>query len=199
MPVKALMEEPRVDEVFVPTVEEEGGNIIGLGVFSSEKIATNVLKDYFRHSWKGSIISANLARWEVDIIGHDGLTLLAKWSCQICPMCDRTTFWIDLDSFSALCYGTACGAWMEDNIHDSEVIDIGVPTIRWLHQARSIKQAMIEFRKKKAEMKAAAGDYDDDMVNASMEDAKTRMERLMRKEGLSSLGDALGTIVDEEE
>ncbi len=88
---------------------------------------------------------------------------------------------------------------MEDNIHDSEVIDIGVPTIRWLHQSRSIKQAMIEFRKKKAEMKAAAGDYDDDMVNASMEDAKTRMERLMRKEGLSSLGDALGTYVDEEE
>ena len=193
------MEEPVVGEVFVPTVEEEGGNIIGLGVFSSENIAMNVLKDYFRHSWKGKILSANLARWEVDLIGHDGLTLLAKWSCQICPMCERPTFWIDLDHFSALCYGTACGAWMEDNMYEEDVIDIGVPSIRWLHQSRSIKQAMIEFRKKKVEMRAAAGDHDDDLVNTAMEDAKTRMERLMRKEGLTSLGDALGASISEEE
>ncbi len=193
------MEEPVVGEVFVPTVEEEGGNVIGLGVFSSESIAMNVLKDYFKHSWRGKIISANLAKWEIDLIGHDGLTLLAKWSCQVCPMCERPTFWIDLDSFSARCYGTACGAWMEDNIHEEDVIDIGVPTIRWLHQSRSIKQAMIEFRKKKAEMRAAGGDPDDEVITAAMEDAKTRMERLMRKEGLASLGDALGTSISEEE
>ena len=159
----------------------------------------NVLKDYFRHSWKGKILAANLARWEVDLIGHDGLTLLAKWSCQVCPMCDRPTFWIDLDNFSAQCHGTACGTWMEDSIHEEDVIDIGVPTIRWLHQARSIKQAMIEFRKKKIEMRAAAGDYDDDVIAASMEDARTRMERLMRKDGLSTLGDAIGASISEEE
>ena len=88
---------------------------------------------------------------------------------------------------------------MEDSIHEEDVIDIGVPTIRWLHQARSIKQAMIEFRKKKIEMRAAAGDHDDDVIAASMEDARTRMERLMRKDGLSTLGDAIGASISEEE
>ena len=88
---------------------------------------------------------------------------------------------------------------MEDNIHEEDVIDIGVPNIRWLHQSRSIKQAMIEFSKKKAEMRAAGGDPDDEVITAAMEDAKTRMERLMRKEGLHSLGDALGTGISEEE
>ena len=193
------MDEPVIGEVFVPTVEEEGGNIIGLGIFSSEKIALNVLKDYFKHSWKGKIVSANLARWQVDLIGQDALTLLAKWSCQVCPICDRPTFWIDLDSFSALCHGTACGAWMEDNIHETEIIDIGLPAIRWLHQARSIKKAMSEFRKKAAEMRSAGGDVDDEMVDYSMEDAKTRMERILRKEGSAGLGIALADLDNEEE
>ena len=183
-----------VAEVFVPTVEEKSGTIIGLGVFSTEKIALNVLKDYFKHSWKGTIVSANMARWDVDIIGHDGLTLLAKWSCQECPMCQRPTFWIDLDNFSALCYGSACGAWMEDNIYEEEIIDIGLPSIRWLHQSRSIKRAMIEFRKKAAEMRSAAGDIDDETVLDSLEDAKTRMERLLSKEGGATLKTSLGEL-----
>ena len=55
------------------------------------------------------------------------------------------------------------------------------------------------LKKKKAEMRAAGGDPDDEVITAAMEDAKTRMERLMRKEGLSSLGDALGTSIREEE
>ena len=193
------MEEPVVAEVFVPTVEEADGNVIGLGVFSSERIANNILKEYFKHSWKGSIVSANLTRWQVDLVGEDAITVLAKWSCQNCPICARPTFWIDLDNFSALCHGTACGAWMEDNIHEEDVIDIGLPSIRWLHQARSIKQAMIEFRKKAAEMRAAGGEPDEEMVDYTMEDAKTRMERLMRKEGATAIGESLGEMAGSEE
>ena len=34
------------DEVFVPSVEQGDGVVVGLGIFSSETIAMNVLKDF---------------------------------------------------------------------------------------------------------------------------------------------------------
>jgi hypothetical protein len=58
---------------------------------------------------------------------------------------------------------------------------------------------MSEFRKKAAEMRSAGGDVDDEVVDYSMEEAKTRVERILRKEGISGLGTALGDLPNEEE
>ena len=54
----------------------------------------------------------------------------------------QTNFWIDVDNFSALCHGSACSAWIEENTVDPEIIDCGWPTIRFLKQNKSIEEAV---------------------------------------------------------
>ncbi|SVE43649.1 uncharacterized protein METZ01_LOCUS496503, partial [marine metagenome] len=83
-------------QVFVPSVEENDGNIVGLGIFSTQEIAEKVLKDFFKQSWRGNFTTATITMWEMDIIGQDGAIVFGNWSCQECPICERTTFWMDL-------------------------------------------------------------------------------------------------------
>ncbi len=47
-------------EVFVPSVEQSDGSIVGLGVFSSEPIAMRVLKDFLKRTEQMDLIAAVL-------------------------------------------------------------------------------------------------------------------------------------------
>ena len=75
------------------------------------------------------------------------MTVLSTMECKDCPVCSRRTFWIDLENFSALCHGSACSAWIEENIADPEIIDCGWPTIRFLKQSKSIEEVVRELYK----------------------------------------------------
>ncbi|MDP6189131.1 MAG: hypothetical protein QF699_07390, partial [Candidatus Poseidoniaceae archaeon] len=74
-----------------------------------------------------------------------GLTVLATLECKTCPVCSRKTFWVDLENFSALCYGEACAAWVEESTHEPGVIDCGWPAMRFLKQTKSIEEALTEL------------------------------------------------------
>ena len=54
-----------------------------------------------------------------------------------------------------MCYGSGCGAWIEDNIHIEEIIDCGWPPLRFLHQSPTVESAMTELGKMGARLKAA--------------------------------------------
>ena len=86
--------------------------------------------------------SCSVVVWDVDIVGEDAMTVLSTMECRDCPVCGRRTFWIDVDNFSALCHGSACSAWIEENTVDPEIIDCGWPTIRFLKQNKSIEEAV---------------------------------------------------------
>ena len=188
------------DEVFVPSVEQGDGVVVGLGIFSSETIAMNVLKDFLKRTEQMDLVSSELTKWQLDMIGQDGSTLLLRMANRLCPVCERTTFWVDLVSFNALCYGTSCGAWIEDNIHEDEIIDCGWPPLRYLHQSRSVKDAMYELGKIGARLKAAgeaASALADQAYEDEFGDPKNRTERIMRQFGQSALGDSLHDDDDE--
>ena len=187
------------NEVFVPSVEQSNGEIVGLGIFSTEPIAMSVLKDFLKRTEQMDLVSAELTKWQIDMIGQEGSTLLLRMANRLCPVCERITFWVDLVSFNALCYGGSCGAWIEDNIHDEEIIDCGWPPLRFLHQSRSIKDAMNELKKMGARLKAAgaaASEMADQAHGVEYDDPKNRAERLMRQFGQSAIGERL---VSEEE
>ena len=148
-------------EVFVPSVEQGDGIVVGLGIFSTEKIAMSVLKDFLKRTEQMDLISAEMTRWVIDIIGHEGSNLLFRMANRRCPVCERNTFWIDLVSFNAMCYGSGCGAWIEDNIE--EIIDCGWPPLRFLHQSPTVESAMTELGKMGARLKAA-GQADSDLA-----------------------------------
>lgn len=184
-------------EVFVPSVEQSDGSIVGLGVFSSEPIAMRVLKDFLKRTEQMDLIAAVLTKWEIDLIGHEGSTIILRMSNRICPVCQRKTFWFDLNNFNAHCEGNMCGAWIEDNIHDEEIIDCGWPPTRYLHQSRSIKDAIAELKKIGAKLHAA-GQRVSELSDAAYAEAfeyeapKDRKERLMRQFGESGESSLLG-------
>ena len=108
--------------------------------------------------------SASVVVWDIDVIGENGLTVLASLECKTCPVCSRKTFWMDLENFSALCYGEACAAWVEESTHEPGVIDCGWPAMRFLKHTKSIEEALTELFAIGDQVKAAGitgtGDVD---------------------------------------
>ena len=141
--------------VFVPSVTEEGGGAIGLGVFSSEEIAWKVLRAFLKKSDQMSLTRSDLVIWEVDLVGESGMTVLSTMHCRDCPVCKRRTFWMDLESYSAMCTGNACEAWIEESTVEPGKIDLGWPPTRFLKQADNIEDALSELRIIGAEIEAA--------------------------------------------
>lgn len=192
------------DEVFVPSVEQADGSIVGLGIFSSEQIALRVLKDFLKRTEQMELIAAEMTKWQIDLIGHEGSTIILRMANRICPVCQRKTFWFDLNNFSAHCEGNMCGAWIEDNIHLEDTIDCGWPPTRFLHQSHSIDNAIAELKKIGAKLHAA-GQRVSEISDAAhseafgMESPKDRKERLMRQFGESGDSQLLSTNSNDEE
>ncbi|MAH91047.1 MAG: hypothetical protein CMA11_04690 [Euryarchaeota archaeon] len=141
--------------VYVPSVTEDDGGAIGLGVFSSEETAWKVLRQFLRKSHLMSLNRSDLVIWEVDQVGESGMTVLSSMHCRDCPVCKRKTFWIDLDSFSAMCAGEACEAWIEESTIEPGKIDLGWPPTRFLKQTESLEDAISELNDVGAQLEAA--------------------------------------------
>ena len=144
-----------IQRVFVPSVVEQDGGTIGLGCFSSEETAWQVLRAFLKKSEQMLLTNSSVIIWDVDRVGEDAMTVLSTMECKDCPVCSRRTFWVDLDNFSALCHGSACSAWIEENTIDSEIIDCGWPTTRFLKQNKSIEEAVRELYKLGDKLRAA--------------------------------------------
>jgi len=144
-----------IQRVFVPSVTEEDGGTIGLGCFSTEKVAWEVLRTFLKRSEEMLLTSSSVVVWDIDRVGEEAMNVLATMECKDCPVCSRRTFWIDLENFSALCHGSACSAWIEENTVDPEIIDCGWPTIRFLKQSKSIEEAVRELYKLGDRLRAA--------------------------------------------
>ena len=104
-----------IKRVFVPSVVEEDGSNLGLGCFSTEKVAWQVLRTFLKKSEEMLLTNCSVVIWDIDRVGEEAMTVLATMECKDCPVCSRRTFWIDLENFSALCHGSACSAWIEEN------------------------------------------------------------------------------------
>jgi hypothetical protein len=141
--------------VFVPSVSEDSGTSIGLGVFSSEETAWSVLRAFLRKSHLMELTRSSIVVWDVDVVGNEGMTTLSSMHCRDCPVCKRRTFWVDLEHFSAKCSGTSCEAWIEESTIEPGIIDFGWPPTRFLKQCQSVEEALVDLRILGAEIEAA--------------------------------------------
>tara|TARA_B100001250_G_C19376380_1_gene604262 strand:- start:92 stop:619 length:528 start_codon:yes stop_codon:yes gene_type:complete len=135
-----------IQRVFVPSVTEEDGNTIGLGVFSTEETAWSILRAFLKKSHLMSLNQADMVVWDVDVIGDSGMNILSSMHCRDCPVCKRRTFWMDLSHYSAMCSGKSCEAWIEESTIEPGKIDLGWPPLRFLKQTENIEDAMDELR-----------------------------------------------------
>ena len=69
------------NRVFVPSVTEENGNTIGLGIFSTEKTAWSVLKEFTKKSHLMNLRRSDLVIWEIDVVGEEAMTVLSSMHC----------------------------------------------------------------------------------------------------------------------
>jgi len=143
------------NRVYVPSAVEANGDVVGMGCFSSQATAVNVLRDHLKRSHQVALERASIAAWEVDVVGIDAVTLLSEYECRICPVCHRTTFWIDLERFKAHCYGASCGAWVEESSVEADVINCGWPPTQFSEQVDSVENAMQALRRIAARAEAA--------------------------------------------
>ena len=141
--------------VYVPSAVEEDGTVVGMGCFSTQETALNVLRSFLKKSHQVSMQRASVAAWDVDVVGDDAVTVLSEHECRTCPVCHRTTFWLDVERFKAKCYGSACGAWIEESAVESGVIDCGWPPTRFAEQVETIDDAMRSLRRIAARAEAA--------------------------------------------
>ena len=102
-----------------------------------------------------SLTRSDLVIWEVDQVGEYGMTVLTSMHCRDCPVFKRRTFWIDLETYSAMCTGNLCEAWIEESTVEPGKIDLGWPPTRFLKQADNIEDALSELRIIGAEIEAA--------------------------------------------
>ena len=140
--------------VYVPSAVEEDGTVVGMGCFSTQETALNVLRSFLKKSHQVPLQRASVASWDVDVVGDDAV-VLSEYECRTCPVCHRTTFWIDIERFKAKCYGSACGAWIEESAVEAGVIDCGWPPTRFAEQVEDIDQAMRSLRRIAAKAEAA--------------------------------------------
>ena len=141
--------------VYVPSAVEENGAVVGMGCFSTQETALNVLRAFLKKSHQVPLKRASIAVWEVDVVGDDAITMLSEYECRTCPVCHRTTFWLDIERFKAKCYGSACGAWIEESAVEAGVIDCGWPPTRFAEQVEDIDEAMRTLRRIAARAEAA--------------------------------------------
>ena len=141
--------------VYVPSAVEEDVSVVGMGCFSSQETALNVLRSFLTKSHQVPLLRASVAAWDVDVVGDDAVTVLSEYECRTCPVCHRTTFWIDVERFKAKCYGSACGAWIEESAVEAGVIDCGWPPTRFAEQVEDIDDAMRSLRRIAARAEAA--------------------------------------------
>ena len=135
------MDEAPVKRVYVPSVIEEEQGPIGLGCFSEEATAWRVLRAFLRKTERMRLERASVVAWDVDVIGEDGMTELAHLQVRDCPVCRRRTMWVDLRQFSALCYGSACEAWVEEHPTEKDTVDCGWPQTRFFQRCETAEEA----------------------------------------------------------
>ena len=141
--------------VYVPSAVEEGGAVVAMGCFSTQDTAMNVLRAFLKKSHQVPLERASVVMWEVDVVGDDAVSILSEFECRVCPVCHRTTFWLDSQRFKANCYGSACGAWIEESAIEPDVINCGWPPTQFSEQVETIDDAMRTLRRIAAKAEAA--------------------------------------------
>ena len=116
-----------LERVYVPSTVSSDGSVTSHGCFSTQHTAIEVLKNLLSQAQQQELTRASILTWDIDVVGSEGMNVIAEFECKMCPVCMRTTFWIDLERFKAHCYGSACQAWIEENSIQPDVIDCGWP------------------------------------------------------------------------
>ena len=135
------MGESEIRAVFVPSLVRADDTIEGLGIYSTEKKALDVLRHTLGRRTVEGLKEAQLVLWELDE-SEVAPTPLKHMLANECPICRQKTFWTDAIELNALCYAQSCQAWIEHSDLEEEVVDCGWPPIGFTTQSSNLADAL---------------------------------------------------------
>ena len=146
--------------VFVPSIVTIEGKIEGLGIYSEEPLALDILKNKLRNNWSTGYKEAQLVMWQLNSSESEAVPLKHMYA-NVCPICDERTFWTDAVELNALCYLPTCQAWIESSDVESEKVDCGWPPIGYTSQVDTLADALTALRLYGARIRASTTDDSD--------------------------------------
>lgn len=127
--------------VFVPSIVNSDDVQEGLGIYSTEQKALDVLRDTLRARTAERLKDAQIVLWVLDEAKTPSIPLKHMLAHR-CPVCRQPAFWIDAIEMNALCYVRSCQAWVEHSDIETDKVDCGWPPIGFTSQSADLDEAL---------------------------------------------------------
>ena len=127
-----------------------------LGVMPSKETIDEIVRGFMANAEDTDIVEIRIERWIIGQIGPDAKEIETMHYRDACPICTRTTFWIEGEEVRASCHHRLCRAWIEPNSIDKTRIDCGWPSAQRTEACEDFEEAKIVLTRMRAEAGAEA-------------------------------------------
>ena len=125
-----------------------------LGIMPTKETTDEIVRGFMANSEDTDIVEIRIERWIIGQIGSDAKEIETMHQRDACPICTRTTFWIEGDEIRASCHHRLCRAWIEPNSIDKTRIDCGWPSSQRTEACEDFEEAKIVLTRMRAEAEA---------------------------------------------
>ena len=146
-------------------IGREGGEEV-LAMMIEDEDLDMVIRGFMADAENTDIVEIRVDSWTVGTIGPDAREIERTLRRYACPVCTRTSFWIEGEEIRAACHDRLCKAWIEPNSVDDERIDCGWPSAQKTRACSSFGEAKRVLTQMRAEAEANAAETTD-VVDAS--------------------------------
>ncbi|MDP6856312.1 MAG: hypothetical protein QGH13_02120 [Candidatus Thalassarchaeaceae archaeon] len=127
-----------------------------LGIMPTKETTDEIVRGFMGNAEDTDIVEIRIETWTIGQIGPEAKNIATTHQRDACPICTRTTFWIEGDEIRASCHHRLCRAWIEPNSVDKTRIDCGWPSAQRTEACEDFEEARIVLTRMKAEAEAEA-------------------------------------------
>ena len=146
-------------------IDREGGEEVLAMMIEDEELEM-VIRGFMADAESTDIVEIRVDSWNVGTIGPNAREMERILHRDACPVCTRTSFWVEGEEIRAACHDRLCKAWIEPNSVDDERIDCGWPSAQKTRACSSFGEAKRVLTQMRAEAEANAAETTD-VVDAS--------------------------------
>ena len=141
-------------------IDREGGEEV-LAMMVEDEDLEMVIRGFMADAESTDVVEIRIDNWTVGTIGPDAREMKRILRRDACPVCTRTSFWIEGEEIRAACHDRLCKAWIEPNSVDDERIDCGWPSAQKTRACSSFGEAKRVLTQMRAEAEANAAETTD--------------------------------------
>ena len=125
-----------------------------LGIMPSKETVDEIVRGFMTNAEDTEIVEIRIEAWTIGQIGPEAKKVITQHFRDACPICTRTTFWVEGDEIRASCHHRLCRAWIEPNSIDKKRIDCGWPSAQRTDACEDFEEAKIVLTRMRAEAEA---------------------------------------------